>query len=600
VFSRDVNGASDGFAFAAPIVLSTAAAQDGCLNQGADFALDPNAGANGTIYVAVVSLCSGNGNGQPGTIFVTRSTDLGVTWSAPSAAATLDNASPNVDPGFRSRSHPSIDVDPATGRVFVVYATNANAAADTDPDIMMVSAPSGGTTWVAPVRVNQDAGTTEQVLPWIDVASGRIHVLFSSRANDSTNWNTHLSRAPVSSTPAFTEIVVNSAPTPPGTGFIGDYNGVFVGSDDVLHPAWGDGRATVTGITDAWTARVNFSPPTGVALSPLTPTAEVGTNLTFVATVTGSHGEAETFIPVVFTVTSTGSPSDTSESGVTDAAGQMQFTYSNTVAGTDTLSAFADLDEDGTADAGETVQTTVTWSPGPPDTLDLTPVTSTNTVDETHVLTAHVEDRFGNDVPDIIVRFSVAGANGILGEPTSGSDLTDAGGNAVFAYVGVLPGDDTITAFADFDEDGVRDPDPAAHEPQDTAGKTWVLPPSTPGKVTGGGSIRPSTGGIATFGFVVRMPSDDLGPSGNLRFVDHGSSGRRVKGTRVDALVITSPTGVKVFGLATVNGSGAFVFRLDLEDLGEPGARIDTFRLRMSDGYDSGATTLRGGNIELH
>lgn len=362
VFSRDLNGVSDGLSFSAPVVLSTTPALSGCLNQGADFAMD----GSGTLYVAWTSFCSGFSNGDPGTVYVVRSTNQGGMWSAPVAAATLDNANPAVAIGFRSRSHPSIDVDPTSGRVFVVYATNADTVGDTDPDIMIVSSPDGSSgSWTAPIRVNQDAGTTEQVLPWIDVGNGRVHVVFSSRANDGSNWNTHVAYAPVSASPTFTEVTVSSAPTPAATGFIGDYHGTFAGSDDVLHPAWGDGRTGVGGSTDAFTARLNFSPPAGLSLSPLSPTQNVGLNLTFVATVTGAHGEPETFIPVAFSVTSAGSPSSSGASGVSDASGQMSFTYTNTVPGTDDLHVFADLDEDGVEDPGEAVDTSVTWN-GPP------------------------------------------------------------------------------------------------------------------------------------------------------------------------------------------------------------------------------------------
>jgi Bacterial Ig-like domain (group 1) len=581
-FSRDLNGVSDGFAFSAPVELSTAPAPAGCLNQGADFALD----GSGNIYVAWTSFCSGTANGDPGTVFVVRSTNQGGAWSAPVAAATLDNVNPAIDPGFRARSHPSIDVDPTTGRVFLTYATNANTSTHTDPDVMMVSAPTGGTAWTTPIRVNTDAGTTEQLMPWIDVANGRITVNFYSRAGGGGNWNDHFAFALVSASPTFTEITVSSAPTPSTTGFLGDYTGNIVGSDDVAHPAWGDGRAGNGGATDAFTARVNFSPASSVVVAPLNPTREVGTNVTFTTTVLGAHGEVETFIPVSFSVTSAGSPSSTGASGVTDGSGQFQFTYTNTVAGTDGVHVFADLDEDGTVDPGETVDTTVTWTPGPPATLDLTPATATNVVDSTHTLNAHVEDRFGNAVPAITIRFSVSGANQVFGMPPSGSDVTDGTGDATFSYIGVFPGTDTITAFADFDHDGSRDPDPAAHEPQDTATKIWTLPASTVGNVRG-------------FGFTFKMRAGAPGPKGHLNYLEHSGGGHlKVKSVSIDALVVTGSS-AKIFGTAKLKGTGAVVFRIDVTDNGEPGRGHDVFRLRTSDGHDSGPQTLKGGNIQV-
>lgn len=594
VFSRDLNGITDGLAFLAPTVLSTDSAQDGCLNQGADFAED----AAGTLYIVWTSFCSGFANGDAGTVFVVRSTNQGGTWSAPVQAATLDNADSPVDPSFRARSHPSIDVDQATGRVFVVYATNANTSSNSDPDIMIVSSPNGTAgTWTTAARVNQDAGTTEQVLPWIDVGNGRIHVVFSSRAGDGSNWTTQLAYATASATPAFTEIAVGLANTPAGTGFLGDYHGAIVGTDDVLHPAWGDGRTGVSGQTDAFTARVNFSPPTTLTVSPLAPSEEVGINVTFVATVAGSHGEAETFIPVTYTVISGGSPSSSGVSGLTDTAGKVTFTYTNTTSGVDTLHVFADFNEDGVENAGETLDTTVTWRPGPPASLALTPASATNEVDETHVVTATIQDRFGNATPNILARFAVTGANQVFGLPTNGSSLTDAAGQTTFAYVGIMPGDDTITAFADFNEDGVRDPDPAAHEPQAEAAKSWILPPSTPGRTTGGGTITTLGGERATFGFNAQLHESDLELKGHLTYQDHGDPRARIQSITIDALIINGSS-AEVFGTVMLDGGGSFVFRLDVADIGEPGKDQDTFRLRLSNGYDSGPATLNGGNIQ--
>ncbi len=50
----------------------------------------------------------------------------------------------------------------------------------------------------------------------------------------------------------------------------------------------------------------------------------------------------------------------------------------------------------------------------------------TNTVDDTHMVTAEAKDVFGNAVPDALVRFSVAAANAVFGMPTSGSATTAA------------------------------------------------------------------------------------------------------------------------------------------------------------------------------
>lgn len=580
VFSRDLNGVSGGFAFSAPATLSTGS----CFDQGADFALSGN-----TMYVAWTSFCSGLADNAAATVNVVRSNNQGGSWSAPVAAATLNNVD-FTSAGYRSRSHPSIDIDPTTGRVFVVYATYAGSGSDAE---VMVASSLDGVTWTAPARVNQDTGTTDQWMPWIDVANGFVNVDFYT-TGDSGGINAHLSYGAVAATPTFTDIRVSAASTPTTTGFLGDYNGIIVGSDDVAHPSWADGRTSLGGnATDVYTARVNFSPATTLDVQPPSQNKEVGQTATVAAHVTGSHGEDETFIPVSFTVTSSGSPSPSSGSGVTGSDGKKSFSYSNTVSGTDTVHVFADLNENGTEQSGEGANVTVTWTPGPPASLTLAPPTATNTVDSTHTVTATVKDQYGNLVNPVVVRFKVTGANGVFGEPTSASSTT-VNGQASFSYIGRMPGNDTITAFADYNNDGVRDPNPAGHEPQDTAAKTWTLPASTAGKFTGGGVIPRPGGATANFGFNFSGPS----PSGNFNYQDKAPPGRHVKSLTVDAYVQTGSTG-EIFGTATVNGGGSFVFRLDVKDNGEPG-KNDTFRLRMSDGYDTGLKTLKSGNLQAH
>jgi len=54
----------------------------------------------------------------------------------------------------------------------------------------------------------------------------------------------------------------------------------------------------------------------------------------------------------------------------------------------------------------------------------------------------------------------------------------------------------------------------------------------------------------------------------------------------------------QIVGTATVNGSGAFGFQVQVCDNGEPGNN-DTFSISMSDGYTA-AGVLRSGNIQIH
>jgi hypothetical protein len=154
---------------------------------------------------------------------------------------------------------------------------------------------------------------------------------------------------------------------------------------------------------------------------------------------------------------------------VTDANGQALFCYAGPPQpGTDTISAFADSNNNGLQDSGEPADTDTTkWAvPGAPATLTLAPSTATNPVATQHCVTATVSDAFGSAAVGTTVRFTVSGS-----VATTGSAVTDANGQALFCYAGPSqPGTDTISAFADTSNDGVQDPG----EPGGTAAKTWA------------------------------------------------------------------------------------------------------------------------------
>jgi hypothetical protein len=252
-----------------------------------------------------------------------------------------------------------------------------------------------------------------------------------------------------------------------------------------------------------------------------------------------------------------------------------------------------DANTNGVCDPGEkTATVTKEWVVGPPATLALTPEEDSNVVDFQHCVTATVEDAFGNPTPNITVRFSVSGS-----VTTSGAVVTDANGQATFCYTGpALPGADVITAYADTNNNAVQDPG----EPGDTATKEWVLPASTEGcKVTYGGRITAANGDKATFGGNAQVPA--AGPKGQEQYRDHGpAQPMNVHSINVQAVVCSADgTQASIFGQATIDGSGTFDYRIDLEDLNEPGTS-DTYRIRLSNGYDSGEQVLDGGNVQIH
>jgi hypothetical protein len=132
------------------------------------------------------------------TIQVAKSTDGGVTWSAPVTASTFIPL-PNVFPrqAFRNLTIPIMAVGP-TGEVYATYADyNALRAGTPDEDglqadIKLVKSRDGGASWTAPVRVNQDQTNADQFQQYVRVTSlGQLNVSYFDRRLDRPNLPAH-------------------------------------------------------------------------------------------------------------------------------------------------------------------------------------------------------------------------------------------------------------------------------------------------------------------------------------------------------------------------------------------------------------------------
>jgi hypothetical protein len=221
-----------------------------------------------------------------------------------------------------------------------------------------------------------------------------------------------------------------------------------------------------------------------------------------------------------------------------------------------------------------------------PDTVTLSPADAVNTVGTSHTVTAAATSG-GQPVSGSSIVFNVSGST-----TTSGTCTTDTNGQCSFTYQGPqLPGADVIAGCADNNHNGTAD----AGEPCGTATKAWTLPTSTAGQTTGGGQIwnASHTDKIA-FGFTAKSTS--TGVKGECSVVDP-STNTKVKCTDATALV-QSTTHATFFGNATVNGV-ATTYRIDVDDLGEPGAGRDTFTIQTTIGYTAGGV-LANGNIQVH
>jgi hypothetical protein len=128
---------------------------------------------------------------------------------------------------------------------------------------------------------------------------------------------------------------------------------------------------------------------------------------------------------------------------------------------------------------------------------------------------------------------------------------------------------------------------------------TVGFPESTAGcRLNYGGTITSMNGDAATFGGNAKAD----GLKGEEEYQDHGPlADINVHSIDVRAVVCNAAgTTASIFGLATVDGGGRVQYRIDVADNGEPG-RNDTYRIRLSNGYDSGVQKLSaGGNVQIH
>ncbi len=132
---------------------------------------------------------------------------------------------------------------------------------------------------------------------------------------------------------------------------------------------------------------------------------------------------------------------------------------------------------------------------------------------------------------------------------------------------------------------------------------------STPGKITGGGSIDER---LRNFGFVVQTKSQagQTLYTGSLQF--HDKSRNYNLHSETITVIAISPDRLRgVFtGTATLNGVGGYTFVVWIDDLAEPGAQVDKFRIQFTGGngftYDSKDYATKeglldqGGNIQIH
>jgi hypothetical protein len=248
-----------------------------------------NTGPNGEVYAAFAIY-----DGWPGgedAIGFAKSTDGGVTWTRARiyGALTPNNGfnfgiRGNLKPtSIRVASFPSMSVDrsggPYNGYIYITWPQRNVAPAGSDPDIVMIRSTDGGSTWSAPVRVNDDPinNGKDQYYPWctVDQTTGRLNVVFyDSREviNDSAGVYMATSIDGGLTFENFRVSDANFRPKPI-SGLAGGYQGDYIGIaalNNRAYPYWADDR---TGNYQGWIAEVVYGP--GIIHTPLENTEDM-------------------------------------------------------------------------------------------------------------------------------------------------------------------------------------------------------------------------------------------------------------------------------------------------------------------------------------
>ena len=232
-------------------------------------------GPNGTTQGGSVYVVTYSGSNAAGTYNFHRSINGGASFTAMSSISGIgiigiEIGGRSTINGIRTRPYPMIAADnsygPYRGRFYVVYANNPGGVNGLHPDVYSRYSTDFGSTWSAPVTVNDNpAATDDDWFPaiWCDKDdNGKLYVKWYSDKDNPATFSTAVYAA-FSTTggttfTASTKISTANFPYPnvgPCSGCVtnyrGDYDGI-VGNGKTSMSAWFDGRNATWGSYSAY------------------------------------------------------------------------------------------------------------------------------------------------------------------------------------------------------------------------------------------------------------------------------------------------------------------------------------------------------------
>lgn len=209
----------------------------------------------GTVYVAFQNF--NVDSTERSQYLLVRSTDGGATWGAPRFVTDVFDGADKYpvcagnqsldDMCARVNAAGNIDIDPATGQLYVAFADNRNGSAtDTNTDVLVTTSTNGGRTWRRPRNITRES-VDDQWFPWLSVApDGTVAVTYFDRRYSGPKLiDTSLSVSTDHAAGFATRRVSEQSWNPDLAFrlgiFVGDYNGLDT-SDGVAIPVWTDAR----------------------------------------------------------------------------------------------------------------------------------------------------------------------------------------------------------------------------------------------------------------------------------------------------------------------------------------------------------------------